>query len=72
MSGPRRTQTMVNKEEKMNIKQNEMNLKIKPTQNADMCEEKSGQLKRKQMMKTEPESARLRAHRGHYLHQRQP
>ena len=27
MSGPRRAQTMVNKEEKMNIKQNETNLK---------------------------------------------
>ena len=49
MSGPRRAQTMVNKEEKMNIKQNKMNLKI----NEPTCEAKNEQREKKQMIENE-------------------
>ena len=49
MSGPRRAQTMVNKEEKMNIKQNETNLKI----NEPTCEVKSEQREKRQTIENE-------------------
>ena len=49
MSGPRRAQTMVNKEEKMNIKQNETNLKI----NEPTCEAKSEQREKRQTIENE-------------------
>ena len=67
-SGPRRAQTMVNKEEKMNIKQNETNLKT----NELIHVAKNEQLTEKQTIETEVTEKNNQWDREHYLRQHQP